>query len=76
MAADIVNLRQFRKRAERAEKEKAAEQNRVTHGRTKQEKSLTKALNDKAKKAHDQGRLDKAGSGPGTAPASGEDAET
>ncbi|SOC85194.1 protein of unknown function [Ensifer adhaerens] len=59
MAADVVNLRQFRKRAERAEKERTAEQNRLSHGRTKAEKSLTKALNDKAAKVLDQGRLEK-----------------
>ncbi len=57
--ADVVNLRQFRKRAERAEKEKTAEQNRLAHGRTKSEKSLTKALNEKAAKALDQGKLEK-----------------
>ena len=57
--ADIVNLRQFRKRNERAEKEKTAEQNRLAHGRNKAEKSLTKALNEKAAKALDQGRLEK-----------------
>ena len=57
--ADVVNLRQFRKRAERAEKEKTAEQNRLAHGRTKAEKSLTKALNDKAASTLDQGKLEK-----------------
>lgn len=57
MAADIVNLRQFRKRTERAEKERQAEQNRLSHGRTKAEKSLTRALNEKAEKSLDQGRL-------------------
>jgi hypothetical protein len=59
LAADVVNLRQFRKRAERADKEKTAEQNRISHGRTKAEKSLTKALNEKAARTLDQGRLDK-----------------
>lgn len=59
MAADVVNLRQFRKRAERAKKEKTAEQNRLAHGRTKAEKSLTKALNDKAARTLDQGKLEK-----------------
>ena len=62
--ADIVNLRQFRKRNERAEKEKTAEQNRLAHGRTKAEKSLTKALNEKAAKALDQGRLEKRATDP------------
>ena len=59
--ADVVNLRQFRKRAERAEKEKSAEQNRLAHGRTKAEKSLTKALNEKAERALDHGKLEKRG---------------
>lgn len=39
MAADIVNLRQFRKQKARSEKEKQAEQNRLSFGRTKTEKS-------------------------------------
>ncbi|WLD95688.1 DUF4169 family protein [Agrobacterium leguminum] len=59
MAADIVNLRQFRKQKARSEKEKQAEQNRLSFGRTKTEKSLTSALNEKAEKALDQGRLEK-----------------
>ena len=63
MAADIVNLRQFRKQAERAEKQKTAEQNRISHGRTKAEKQLTRTLNEKATRTLDQGRLEK-GSNP------------
>jgi hypothetical protein len=59
MSADIVNLRQFRKDKARLEKEKKAEQNRLTFGRAKAEKSLTRARNEKAEKALDQGRLDK-----------------
>ena len=59
MSADIVNLRQFRKDKARLEKEKEAEQNRLTFGRAKAEKSLTKARNEKAEKSLDQGRLDK-----------------
>ncbi len=59
MSAEIVNLRQFRKQQARSEKEKQAEQNRISHGRTKSEKQLTKALNEKAEKALDQGRIDK-----------------
>lgn len=59
MAADVVNLRQFRKTKARAEKEKAAEQNRILHGRTKAEKNLTRALRDKAEKTLDQGKLEK-----------------
>ena len=34
MNAEIVNLRQFRKKQARSEKEKQAEQNRITFGRT------------------------------------------
>lgn len=56
MSGDVVNLRQFRKRNARAEKEKQAEQNRISFGRTKAEKSLTDALNTKAQNALDQGR--------------------
>ncbi len=57
MSAEIVNLRQFRKQQARSEKEKQAEQNRISHGRTKAEKQLTRALNEKAEKALDQGRI-------------------
>lgn len=63
MSADIVNLRLARKARTRSEKEAEAEQNRISFGRTKQEKSLTRALNDKARKTHDQGRLDNAAPG-------------
>ncbi|MHA7968680.1 DUF4169 family protein [Rhizobium sp. CAU 1783] len=59
MSADVVNLRQFRKSKARSEKEKQADQNRITFGRTKAEKELTRALNEKAAKSLDQGRLDK-----------------
>ena len=34
MSGDVVNLRQFRKQKARSDKEKAAEQNRITFGRT------------------------------------------
>ena len=59
MCAEIVNLRQFKKKQTRSEKERQAEQNRISSGRTKIEKQLTKALNDKAERAHRQGRIDK-----------------
>jgi hypothetical protein len=58
MSGDVVNLRQFRKAKGRVEKAKNAEQNRITFGRTKAEKSLTRARNDKAEKALDQGKRD------------------
>ncbi|MCJ8518375.1 hypothetical protein ABID21_001313 [Pseudorhizobium tarimense] len=59
MSGDVVNLRQFRKTKQRGEKEKQAEQNRLSFGRTKAEKTLTKTLNDKAERALNQGRLEK-----------------
>ncbi|MCA1967855.1 unnamed protein product [Ciceribacter sp. T2.26MG-112.2] len=59
MSADVVNLRQFRKVKARSEKERQAEQNRLTFGRSKAEKNLTDALNAKAEKTLDQGRLDR-----------------
>ena len=59
MTGDVVNLRQFKKQQARTEKERRAEQNRIAFGRTKSEKSLTRALNDKADKVLDQGHIEK-----------------
>lgn len=59
MSGDVVNLRQFRKQKVRSEKERQAEQNRISFGRTKAEKNLTRALNEKAEKTLDQGHIDK-----------------
>ena len=59
MSGDVVNLRQFRKQKARSDKEAKAEQNRATFGRTKAEKTLTRALNEKAQKTLDQGRLER-----------------
>lgn len=47
---DLVSLKLHRKRKARAEDEQRAAGNRAQFGRTKQEKQLTKALNDKASK--------------------------
>ena len=58
MAAEIVNLRQARKAKARNEKERQAEQNRLTFGRTKAEKSLTRALNEQTNRRLDQGRIE------------------
>ncbi|GES45213.1 uncharacterized protein DUF4169 [Rhizobium sp. ERR 922] len=58
MSAEIVNLRQFRKKQARSDKEKQAEQNRIAFGRTKAEKKLTSALNEKAEKTHEAGRIE------------------
>jgi hypothetical protein len=56
---DVINLRQFRKSKARAEKEKSAAENRISFGRTKAEKDLTRARNEKADKMLDQGKLEK-----------------
>jgi len=58
MSAEIINLRQFRKKQARSEKEKQAEQNRISFGRTKAEKQLTRTLNEKADKSHHAGRIE------------------
>jgi hypothetical protein len=58
VTAEVVNLRQFKKKQARADKEKQAEQNRISFGRTKAEKQLTKALNEKAERSHQQGRIE------------------
>jgi hypothetical protein len=47
---DLLNLKLHRKRKARAEKEAEAAQNRIAHGRTREEKTLTQALNEKAAK--------------------------
>lgn len=57
MTGNVVNLRMARKRKDRAQKEAKAEQNRISFGRTKQEKNLTRALNDKQKNFVDAQKL-------------------
>ena len=59
MSGDVVNLRQVRKQKARTEKERQAERNRLAFGRTKAEKTLTRALNEKAEKTLDQGRIER-----------------
>ncbi|MCY6379966.1 DUF4169 family protein [Hoeflea prorocentri] len=58
MTADLVNLRQFKKRKARAQKQKTAEQNRISYGRTKAEKELTGKLNEQRNSQHAQKRID------------------
>lgn len=51
MSADIVNLRQARKRKARADREKTADDNRIKFGRSKSENSASKRVrSDLAKK--------------------------
>jgi hypothetical protein len=58
MTAEIVNLKQFRKKQARSEQERQAEQNRLTFGRSSNEKTLTAKLNEKAEKSLDQGHIE------------------
>jgi len=60
--AEIINLRRARKQKARVEADKAAEQNRISFGRTKAERSLAEAERDKAARhveGHRLGRDDK-----------------
>ena len=50
---DILSLKLHRKRKARIEREAEAEQNRVSFGRSREERQLTDALNGKARKDHD-----------------------
>jgi len=51
---EIVSLKLHRKRKDRAAKEVVAAENRVQFGRSKAEKKLTDATNDKAAQDLDQ----------------------
>ena len=51
--AEIVNLRQARKRKARDDKDKAAEANRIAFGRTKAEKQVTRLEKARADKTLD-----------------------
>ena len=59
--ADIINLRRARKGKARAEKEKAAEANRLLHGTPKQLRNLAEARKDKADQALSGHALEKGG---------------
>lgn len=60
--AEIVNLRQARKRKARADKERTAEQNRLDYGRTKSERDQQRLAGDRADRALDGHRLEPRGS--------------
>ena len=55
---DVVSLKLHRKRRERADKEAQAAENRLAFGRGKEERELTDALNDKARKDIDAHKRD------------------
>jgi hypothetical protein len=55
---ETVNLRQARKRAERAKRETEASANRAKHGLTKVERERQRAESERAGKALDQVKRD------------------
>ncbi|MDQ0996380.1 hypothetical protein QFZ34_001562 [Phyllobacterium ifriqiyense] len=57
--AEIVNLRQVRKRKAKDAEEQVAAQNRILFGRTKTEKKFETALTAKAERFLDDSRLEK-----------------
>ena len=59
MGAEIVNLKRARKARTKADKEKAAEANRVLHGTPKALRNLAEARKDQADQAHSGHRLEK-----------------
>lgn len=54
---DILNLRTARKRAARRQADQTAEQKRLVHGRSKSERKLTAAREDRAQHTLDQHRI-------------------
>jgi hypothetical protein len=55
---DVVNLKRFRKRAERAQSAKQAETNRTRFGRTKSERVVEDRRSKRASDLLDQHRID------------------
>ena len=55
---DVVNLKRFRKRAERTQLAKQADANRLQFGRTKSERALDEQRAKQAKDLLDQHRID------------------
>ena len=56
--ADVVNLKRFKKRAERDQSAKQAEANRTRFGRTKSERVLDERRTKRANDLLDQHRVD------------------
>jgi len=61
MSAEIVNLRQARKRKQHADSEKQAEDNRRKYGRTKAERETARKRRDELEKKVDGHRLPPSG---------------
>ena len=57
--AEIINLRRARKTKEKAEKEQAAEANRILHGTPKQLRNLAEARKEKADQGLSGHKLEK-----------------
>jgi hypothetical protein len=57
--ADIINLKRARKAKDRAEKDKAAQANRIAHGTPKVVKKLSEARAEKAEKGLAGHKLEK-----------------
>jgi hypothetical protein len=55
---DVVNLKRFKKQAERQQSEKHAEANRARFGRTKSQRGLDQHHAERAKDLLDQHRID------------------
>jgi hypothetical protein len=55
---DVVNLKRFKKRAERDQSAKQAEANRTRFGRTKSERVLDQRRTERANDLLDQHRID------------------
>ena len=68
MGGELVNLRRFRKRKARQQKEGTAQANRIAFGRSKSEKTQTRLINDKAAKMLEGGRLEKPAGGSAKRP--------
>ncbi len=71
MTGEVINLRQARKRRDRKTRETKAEISRYEHGRSKGERVLAGAINLKAVRIHDAGRLEAEASGAGSSAGSG-----
>jgi|APDOM4702015248_1054824.scaffolds.fasta_scaffold1106772_1 hypothetical protein len=61
MSAEIVNLRQARKRMARSQKEREAEENRRRHGRSKAERRLESSERGKMEQTLEGARRDRQG---------------
>lgn len=57
--AEIVNLRIARKRKARAEKEKAADENRVRHGLSKPQRIAAETMREREAALHEAHRRDR-----------------